>query len=106
MYMNQYQHKAHEYAEYDEPIYPWLALGEEAGEVLGKLAKNKRGDRKYLNSRVLNEALAKELGDVLWQLQECAGQLGFSLDEIATMNLKKLWDRKERDCIKGDGDER
>ena len=101
MYMNQYQLKAHEYAAYDDEIYPWLALGEEAGEVLGKLAKSKRGDNP-LN----REDVGKELGDLLWQLQECAGQLNYTLDEIATMNLDKLYDRQDRGVIQGDGDNR
>ena len=101
MYMNQYQQKAHEYAAYDDEIYPWLALAEEAGEVLGKLAKSKRGDNP-LN----REDVGKELGDLLWQLQECAGQLNYSLDEIATMNLLKLWDRQDRGKIAGSGDNR
>lgn len=101
MYMNQYQHKAHEYADYDDPIYPWLALAEEAGEVCGKMAKFKRGDKELVTDDVV-----KELGDLLWQLSECAGQLGVSLDEVATMNLLKLHDRKERGKIRGSGDER
>ena len=102
MYMNDYQHKAHEYAAYNDDIYPWLALAEEAGEVVGKMAKFKRGD----NPVLCKEAVTKELGDLLWQLQECAGQLGVTLEEVATMNLLKLHSRKARGVIKGDGDNR
>ena len=106
MYMNDYQHKAHEYAAYRDDMYPWFALAEEAGEVMGKLAKNCRGDYDNIPTPEYKEMIAKELGDVLWCLQECCGQLDMSLDEVATMNLRKLADRKERNKIRGDGDER
>lgn len=101
MYLNQYQIKAHEYADYEDEIYPWLALAEEAGEVLGKMAKFKRGDRDLVTDEV-----TKELGDLLWQLSECAGQLGVTLEDVATMNLWKLDDRKKRNVIRGSGDNR
>ena len=101
MHLNEYQHKAHIFACYNDPNYPFFALGEETGEVLGKIAKSLRGDKE-----LVPEEVAKELGDVLWCLQECAANLGFSLEKIASMNLKKLTDRKERDVIKGDGDDR
>lgn len=84
-------------------LYPFLGLGEEAGEVLGKMAKAVR-DGSDLNTLRVN--VAKELGDVLWNLAACAEELGINLDDIATLNLAKLDSRKQRGVISGKGDDR
>lgn len=81
-------------------IYPFLGLAEETGEVMGKLAKVFRGD----HAEIDQEAIAYELGDVLWQLSECSRQIGIDLGTVAEMNLNKLISRKNRNKIKGDGD--
>ena len=82
--------------------YLALGLGSEAGEVQGKVKKWIRGDKRGLDK----EAIKKELGDVLWYVARLADELGISLKEIAITNLIKLYNRKERGKIKGDGDER
>jgi len=88
-------------------IYPAIGLGNEAGEVLGKIKKWMRGDDgKGKMSSERKEKLKGELGDVLWYLAVLADELDFSFDDIAKDNLKKLKSRKERDLIKGDGDKR
>lgn len=53
-----------------------------------------------------NEDLKKELGDIIWQLSGVCHVLGISLEDIANDNLAKLADRKKRDQIDGDGDNR
>ena len=50
--------------------------------------------------------MAKELGDVLWYLSVAASDLGYTLEEIAEMNIDKLRKRKAKDMIKGSGDNR
>ena len=45
--------------------------------------------------------IAKELGDVLWYVTAVASDLGFDLDEIATMNIDKLHSRKRRGRLRG-----
>lgn len=114
MKMNDYQLQARQFATYDGhdipdgyelspvAIYPFLGLTEEAGEVAGKLARYYRGD--LLEYDI--EAMKKELGDVLWNVSECARQFGLSLEEVATGNLDKLISRKNRGIIKGSGDDR
>ena len=108
--MNDYQDKAAFFAEYQSPVYPFLGLAEEAGEVAGKVAKyiRKNGDLPWYPDDMsdLQITIGKELGDVLWMLAECASALELSLSDIAEMNLSKLEDRHNRNVIKGEGDER
>jgi NTP pyrophosphatase (non-canonical NTP hydrolase) len=50
--------------------------------------------------------IAKEIGDVLWYCAALADDLGFSLQQIAEMNMYKLKSRKAAGKIQGDGDNR
>ena len=81
-----------------------------------KLAKSQTRSRRLMRDEGLEipldldadqrRAIAKELGDVLWYVTALAGDLGYALEDIATMNIDKLRDRKDRDMIHGSGDER
>lgn len=110
MELNEYQKKALETATHDgkyKIIYPALGLGNEAGEVLGKIKKWLRGDDglgEMTESR--REAIKDELGDVLWYVATLAHDLDLQLDDVARGNVDKLKSRKERGAIKGDGDKR
>src|SRR3989344_7470427 len=76
-------------------IYSAMGLGNEAGEVLGKIKKWLRGDDG--NGEMSEErrlALKKELGDVLWYLAVLARDLNLDLNDIAKLNLEKLQLRK------------
>jgi NTP pyrophosphatase (non-canonical NTP hydrolase) len=102
MDFNEYQIAAHKFAAYgDRDMYPVLALAEEAGEVVGKFAK---ALRKGVD--VDKAAIAKELGDVLWNVAEIATLLDVDLEEIAIGNVDKLTDRVERNVVNGEGDDR
>jgi len=46
------------------------------------------------------------LGDVLWYCAVLADDLGYSLQQIAEMNVYKLQARKVMGTIGGDGDDR
>lgn len=85
--------------------YPVLGLANEAGEVCGKVKKLFR-DRNGIPDDEFNKMLISELGDVLWYLSETCTQFNISLDDVANYNIKKLFDRKDRGVIKGDGDNR
>lgn len=85
------------------PLYPLLALAEEAGEVAGKAAKAIRDGASW---DVLRASMGKELGDVLWQLSAVAYHFDLSLGEIAKGNIDKLNSRLERGVLGGSGDER
>lgn len=50
------------------------------------------------------EELKKEAGDILWQLSGLCSVMGWSLNEVAQMNLDKLAARKAVGTIDGNGD--
>lgn len=89
----------------DSIIYPALGLGNEAGEVQGKIKKVLR-DNGGDFSEQHKKGIADELGDVLWYLTATADDLGYTLDEIAEMTISKLLDRRQRGVIQGSGDNR
>lgn len=108
MNLNEYQKRSEKFAAYQGApehhgvnLYPFLALAEEAGEVCGKVAKALRK-----GGPIDSGAVSMELGDVLWQVAACAGELGYTLSEIAALNLAKLGDRAARGVIVGEGDAR
>ena len=81
--------------------YLIAGLAGEVGELASIFAKHWRGDGD------LNHDHAKaELGDVLWFVAILAGELGYSLSEVAQNNLNKLADRANRGKLKGNGDNR
>ena len=66
----------------DNLVYPTLGLAGEAGEVAEKVKKMLRDDGGVMTGERL-EALAGELGDVLWYVAQVATEAGLDLDEIA-----------------------
>ena len=62
-----------------------LGIAGEAGEV-ADYVKKVVGHRHPLD----REKMAKELGDVLWYLTILAQRFGFSLEEVARLNVEKL----------------
>ena len=110
MNFNEYQKKALETALFPRQhkvVYPALGLGNEAGEVMGKIKKWLRGDDgQGVLSEERKEALKDELGDVLWYLAVLASDLEVDLEDVAKGNIDKLHSRKERGTLHGDGDKR
>ncbi len=103
---NQYQQEAGKTAIYPAAqglSYCVLGLTNEAGEVAGKLKKHIRD---CLPFSVTRKALIDELGDVLWYAANLARELDVSLEEVMTLNLDKLADRKMRGVLGGSGDKR
>lgn len=85
--------------------YVTLGLCGEAGEIANKVKKILRDDDGVLGNDKAAQ-LAKELGDVMWYVSQIACELGYSLNDVIVMNVKKLTGRKERGTLKGSGDNR
>ena len=105
--------------------YMFLNLVGEVGEFASKVAKAIRkeklaigwweqGDEANESNLIpatnvfewseFSEELKKEAGDILWQLSGLCSVMGWSLEEIAQMNLDKLAARKAVGTIDGNGD--
>lgn len=121
MTLNEYQKKAMttNAASSDNETYSLFGLIAEVGEIADKMAKARRkmvisikydrivpilkGDSRFFE---FEEGMKKELGDVLWFCAHLAHRFGWSLEDVAQMNLDKLADRAKRGVIVGDGDNR
>ena len=111
MNFNEYQEKAITTAVYPKhQALPYLALGlaGEAAEVSNKVKKIIRGDYNDDPEKAEEalDAIAAELGDVLWYIAVLAKELDTSLGAVAACNIDKLAARKEQGTLKGSGDER
>ncbi len=108
MNLNEYQEAALMTAVYPEDkriIYPALGMCGEAGEVADKVKKVIRDNNQdFTADKKLDIAL--EVGDVLWYCATMAHDLGFTLEQIAQLNIRKLVSRKERGMLGGSGDNR
>lgn len=109
MNFEEYQKKSRLTARYpnadENYIYPTLGLAGEAGEVAEKIKKVIRDKEGKIDDET-REAIKKELGDVLWYISQLATELKIPLEQVATGNLAKLYDRMERGKLNGDGDNR
>ncbi|MCX6745060.1 MAG: nucleoside triphosphate pyrophosphohydrolase family protein [Candidatus Parcubacteria bacterium] len=109
MEFKEYQTKSRETALYPNRdnnfIYPTLGLSGEAGEVAEKIKKVLR-DKGGIIDEATKIEIQKELGDVLWYVAQIATELGLDLDQIALKNIEKLFSRKDRGVLQGNGDNR
>lgn len=117
MTLNEYQKRAMSTCmpSSENPLYMLFMLGEEMGELQGKFSKQiRKGNIAFhgndlffaeeFDQREWIELVKKECGDLLWGLAGICEVMGWSLDEIAQMNLDKLTARKEAGTIDGNGD--
>jgi len=86
-------------------LYYVLGIGGETGELLEKIKKHFRDDYGEMTEEKKQEII-KEMGDCLWYHARLADVLGIDFNEVAKTNIIKLLDRKKRNKIHGDGDER
>ena len=98
--------------------YMFLNLVGEVGEFASKVAKAiRKGNAEISHSKLSRigdtdmlakqeDELKKEAGDILWQLSGLCTVMGWSLEDVAQMNLDKLASRNQRGVIDGNGDNR
>ena len=86
-------------------VYPALGLVGEAGEVAEKMKRVLREKGNQIDEET-RAAIKKELGDVLWYTARLSPVLNLSLNDIAEENINKLTSRKNRNTLKGTGDNR
>lgn len=85
MNLDDYQKQAYEFAVYPQEYkvtYPALGLCNEAGELCGKVKKWLRGDYEELP----RQAIADELGDVLWYLAALCTDMNINLANCIAQN--------------------
>lgn len=108
MDLSEYQQLSRRTAQYPRDAwltYPVLGLAGEAGEVAEHAKKAIRDDGGSVSEQ-RREAMAKELGDVLWYVAQIATELDLDLNQIAAGNLEKLLSRQQRGVLSGSGDDR
>ena len=108
MTLNEYQKLALETAIYPKEykvVYPALGLTGKAGECSDKIKKVIRDNNGEFTDEKKQE-IAKEIGDVLWYCAALAHDIGYTLEEIANLNVEKLHSRKVRNKLNGSGDNR
>jgi len=106
MELNEYQRRTRETAIYPDSEaqnYTTLGLNDEAGEVAGAMKKYKRGD---YDEEELRARIKSESGDVLWYWVRLLDEFDLEAQEVMEANADKVFDRKDRGVIKGDGDTR
>lgn len=107
MTLNEFQNFSEEVTEeyFNSVDHCAIVLAEEAGEVCGKVKKWGR-DTDFAEDAKLFKDIKPELGDTLWCVSRMASQCGWTLEEVARCVLEKLGDRKKRNALHGEGDER
>lgn len=136
MELNEYQEKAMSTCTESSENFSYMMLNlvGEVGEVASKVAKairknqlligkSKAGDGKEIENHLwihpeyfkevsmeevdaMTIEIQKECGDILWQLAGLCHVFGWTLEDVAKQNLKKLADRFDRGVIVGEGDNR
>lgn len=115
MTLNEYQDKAMSTCmdSCDNWSYMMLNLVGEVGELASKVAKDiRKGNANIIqNDLIYNHPIASEIrqqameiSDCLWMIAGLAKVYGYTLEEIAQMNLQKLAARKQAGTIDGNGD--
>ena len=109
MDFNEYQKECIKTAQYPDMgnnfVYPTLGISGESGEIAEKIKKVIRDNSGVITEKVRQE-ISKEIGDVAWYLAMLCTELHLEFGVVAKQNIEKLFDRKKRGVIGGNGDNR
>jgi len=86
-------------------VYYVLGIAGETGELVEKVKKHFRDDYGVMTEEKKQEII-KEMGDCLWYHARLADTLGINFNDVAKENIRKLLDRKKRNKLHGEGDDR
>lgn len=86
-------------------FYAATGLAGEAGEVANKVKKILRDNKGIVDDVVRNKVLG-ELGGVAWYLNAAAEEFDLRIEDVLNYNYDQITDRKARNVIRGDGDDR
>ena len=71
-------------------VFPLIGLASEVGSLTNQYKKRVRDGEAH---SLFSDRVAIELGDILWYTSNLAAKLGFSLEEVAALNLQRLAER-------------
>ena len=80
-------------------LIPLLGLASEVGELLGEHKKWLRDGDSY---KLFPDRVKEELGDLLWYVSNVATKHGFTLEDVASYNLRKTksrWQPKHTEAV-------
>jgi len=86
-------------------VYYVLGIAGETGELVEKVKKHFRDDYGEMTEEKKKEII-KEMGDCLWYHARLADVFDINFDDVAKENINKLLDRKKRNKLHGEGDNR
>ena len=86
-------------------LYYILGLNGEVGELTDKFKKLFRDDKGIMTNERL-DGIVKEFGDILWYLSRLIDVFNIKFNDVAQINIDKLFKRKELGTLRGDGDNR
>jgi NTP pyrophosphatase (non-canonical NTP hydrolase) len=86
-------------------VYPILGMNGEAGEAAEKAKKCLRDNDGIFGCQIKQEIL-KELADVLWYIWAAADDMGYTLEDVMNIGMKKVKERQETNTVHGTGDNR
>jgi NTP pyrophosphatase (non-canonical NTP hydrolase) len=95
--INEYQARAKSTAVYKDQSYPFVALGEESGELQGIWAKHiRKGGTLATLSQAQKDKICDEAGDVIWNVANILEDVGIPLTDCLEANVIKLGGRRIR----------
>jgi NTP pyrophosphatase (non-canonical NTP hydrolase) len=79
-------------------VFPLLGLASEVGSLVNQYKKRVRDGEVH---ELFDRKAAVELGDILWYVANLAAKLGYSLQDVADQNLRRINERWAAETAEG-----
>ena len=86
-------------------LYYILGIGGETGELIETVKKHFRDDYGKMTTERM-DSIISEAGDIMWYLARLCSMFNIEFEEVFVTNCLKLAERKKKNMIHGDGDNR